>query len=35
MEKRNSEFEHGQPIEQEIDLFCTCDLDVAGCQSHF
>ena len=33
MEKQNRELEHRQPIEQTIDLFCTCDLDVAGCQS--
>ena len=25
MEKRNSQCEHGQPMEQTRDLFCTCD----------
>ena len=29
MEKRNSELEHGQPMEQTRGLFCTCDLVVA------
>ena len=25
MEKRNSQFVHGQPMEQTRGLFCTCD----------
>ena len=25
MEKRNSQLEHGQPMEQTRGLFCTCD----------
>ena len=29
MEKRNSQLEHGQPMEQTRDLFCTCDSGVA------
>ena len=33
MEKRNSQLEHGQPIEQTRGLFCTFDSDVASCQS--
>ena len=33
MEKRNSQLEHGQPMEQSRGLFCTCDSGVAGCQS--
>ena len=33
MEKRNSQLEHGQPIEQTRGLFCTCDSGVARCQS--
>ena len=33
MEKRNSQFEHRQPMEQTIGLFCTCDSGVARCQS--
>ena len=28
MEKRNSQLEHGQPMEQTIGLFCTCDLSI-------
>ena len=32
-EKRNSQCEHGQPMEQSISLFCTCHSGVAGCQS--
>ena len=33
MEKRNSQLEHGQPIEQTRGLSCTCDSGVARCQS--
>ena len=33
MEKRNSQCEHGQPMEQTRNLFCTCDSGVALCQS--
>ena len=33
MEKRNSQLEHGQQMEQTIGLFCTCDSGVARCQS--
>ena len=33
MEKRNSQLEHRQPIEQKRDLFCTCDSGEARCQS--
>ena len=33
MEKRNSQLEHGQPMEQTRGLFCTCDSGVAHCQS--
>ena len=33
MEKRNSQLEHRQPMEQTKGLFCTCDLGVARCQS--
>ena len=33
MEKRNSQFENGQPMEQTRGLFCTCDSGVARCQS--
>ena len=29
MEKRNSQLEHGQPMEQTRGLFCTFDSDVA------
>ena len=32
-EKRNSQHEHGQPMEQTRGLFCTCDSGVARCQS--
>ena len=32
-EKRNSQFEHGQPMEPTIGLFCTCDSGVACSQS--
>ena len=32
-EKRNSQYEHGQPMEQTKNLFCTCDSGVARCQS--
>ena len=32
MEKRNSQLEHGQPMEQTAGLFCTCDSGVARCQ---
>ena len=33
MEKRNSQLEHGQPMEQTRGLFCTCDSGVTSCQS--
>ena len=33
MEKRNSQLEHGQTMEQTRGLFCTCDSGVARCQS--
>ena len=33
MEKRNSQLEHGQPMEQTSGLFCTCNSRVARCQS--
>ena len=33
MEKRNSQLEHGQPMEQQRGLFCMCDSGVARCQS--
>ena len=33
MEKRNSQLEHGQPMEQTRALFCMCDSGVARCQS--
>ena len=33
MEKGNSQLEHGQPMKQTKVLFCTCDSDVARCQS--
>ena len=33
MEKRNSQLEFGQPMEQTIGLCCTCDSGVAHCQS--
>ena len=33
MEKRNSQLEHGQPMEQTRGLFFTCDSGVARCQS--
>ena len=32
MEKRNSQLEHGEPIEQRRGLFYTCDSGVARCQ---
>ena len=31
--KRNSQSEHGQPMEQKRGLFYTCDSGVARCQS--
>ena len=34
MEKRNSQLEHGQPMEQTRGLFCTCDSGVAPQVSH-
>ena len=34
MEKRNSQLEHGQPMEQARCLFCTCDSGVPRCHSH-
>ena len=33
MEKRNSQLEHGQPMEQKRGLLCKCDSGVARCQS--
>ena len=33
MEKRNSQLEHGQSMEQTRGLFCMCDSGVARCQS--
>ena len=33
MEKRNSQLEHGQPMEQTRGLFCKRDSGVACCQS--
>ena len=33
MEKRNSQCEHGQPMEQTRSLFFTCNSGVARCQS--
>ena len=33
MEKRNSQLEHRQPMEQTRGLFCMCDSGVARCQS--
>ena len=33
MEKRISQCEHGQPMEQARGLFCTCGSGVARCQS--
>ena len=33
MEKRNSQLEHRQQMEQTGGLFCTCDSGVARCQS--
>ena len=33
MEKRNSQLEQGQLMEQTWGLFCTCDSGVAHCQS--
>ena len=33
MEKRNSQCEHGQPMEQTRSLFCMCNSGVARCQS--
>ena len=39
MEERNSQLEHGQPMEQTRGLFCTCDSGKARCraqhQCHF
>ena len=32
-EKRNSQCEHVQTMERRRDLFCTCDSDLARCQS--
>ena len=32
-EKRNSQYEHGQPMEQKSGLFCTCNSGVASCKS--
>ena len=32
-EKQNSQCEHGQPMEQTRNLFCTCNSGVARCQS--
>ena len=32
-EKRNSQCEHGQPMEQTRSLFCTCNSGVTRCQS--
>ena len=31
MEKRNSQFDQGQPMEQTRGLLCTCDSGVARC----
>ena len=33
MEERNSQFEHGQPMEQTGSLFCMCNSGVARCKS--
>ena len=33
MEKRNSQCDQGQPMEQTIGLLCMCDSGVACCQS--
>ena len=33
MEKRNSQLEHGQPMEQTRGMLCTFDSGVARCQS--
>ena len=33
MEKRNSQLEHREPMEQTRGLFCTCESGVARCQS--
>ena len=33
MEKRNSQLEHGQPMEQTRGLFCMCGSGVVCCQS--
>ena len=33
MEKRKSQLEHGQPMEQTRGIFCTCESGVARCQS--
>ena len=33
MEKRNSQLEHGQPMEQTRGLVCTCDTGVTRCHS--
>ena len=32
-EKRNSQCEHGQPMEQTRGLYCTCDSGVSRCRS--
>ena len=32
-EKRNSQCEHGQPMEHTRGLFCTCNSGMARCQS--
>ena len=34
MEKRNSQLEHGQPMEQTRGLFCTCDSGQSQHQYH-
>ena len=33
MEKRNSQLENGQPMEQTRRLFCKCNTGVARCQT--
>ena len=37
MKKRNSQLEHGQPMEprETRGLLCTCDTGVARCQSQY
>ena len=35
METRNSQLEHGQPMEKTRGLFCTCDSGVVRCQSQY